>query len=145
MTTNNVHVLASGRPSAQLVFADRSQSDGAIAARAVRRLFPDLEVRPVTNLAEAESVLTSRRPVGVLVASGLDGKTYSDTIRWFADRTQGIVVAMLEDCADRQRQEALKAGASSVSSKPELLVTQLRYELAGRLRFAAPERSRLLG
>jgi CheY-like chemotaxis protein len=146
MTINNVHVLASGRPAAQLVLADRSQADSAIALRAIRRLFPDLEVRPVTNLAEAESVLTRTRLAAALVASGLDGKTCAETIRWFASKGRGlVVVAMLEDCDDRQKQEALEAGASYVWSKPELLITQLRHELAARLGCAAPERPRLLG
>jgi DNA-binding NarL/FixJ family response regulator len=145
MTINNVHVLASGRPAAQLVLADRSQADSAIAVRAIRRLFPDLEVRPVQNLAEAESVLTCSRLATALVASGLDGQTCEQTIRWFARRRRGIVVAMLEDCDDRQKQEALQAGARYVCSKPELLITQLRYELAARLGCAAPERPRLLG
>ena len=145
MTINNVHVLASGRPAAQLVLADRSQADSAIALRAIRRLFPDLEVRPVTNLAEAESVLTCSRLATALVASGLDGRTCWETICWFARQRRGIVVAMLEDCDDRQKQEALEAGASYVCSKPELLIRQLRYELAARLGYAAPERSRLLG
>ena len=145
MTTNNVHVLASGRPAAPLVLVDRSQADSAIAIRAIRRLFSDLEIRPVTNLAEAESVLTWIRLATALVASGLDGKTCLQTIRWFASKRRGIVVAMLEDCDDRQKQEALMAGASYVWSKPELLITQLRYELAARLGCAAPERPRLLG
>jgi hypothetical protein len=52
---------------------------------------------------------------------------------------------MLEDCDDRQKQEALEAGASYVCSKPELLITQLRYELAARLGCAVPERPRLMG
>ena len=145
MTTNNVHVLASGRSVAQLVLADRSQVDSAIAVRAIRRVFPDLEVRPVMNLAEAESVLTCTRLATALVGSGLDSKTCFQTIRWFASKRRGIVVAMLEDCDDRQRQKALEAGASSVCSKPELLTTQLRYELAARLGCAFPERPRLMG
>jgi CheY-like chemotaxis protein len=145
MTTNNIHVLASSRPAAQLVLADRSQADSVIAVRAIRRLLPDLEVRPVTNLAEAESVLTCRRLAITLVASGLDGRTCLETIRWFARKRCGIVVAVLEDRNDRQKQEALEAGASYVWSKPELLITQLRHELAARLGCAAPERPRLLG
>jgi hypothetical protein len=51
MTINNIHVLTGGHPAAQLVLADRSQADSAIAVRAIGRLYPDLEVRPVTNLA----------------------------------------------------------------------------------------------
>ena len=134
------------RPFRRAAFlADRSQVDAAIAVRAIRRLFPDLEVRPVMNLAEAESVLTCARLATALVASGLDGKTCLQTIRWFASKRRGIVVAMLEDCDDRQRQEALEAGASCVCSKPELLTTQLRYELAARLGCAFPERPRLMG
>jgi DNA-binding response OmpR family regulator len=146
MTTNNVHVLASGRSAAQLVLADRSQADSAIAVRAIRRLFPDLEVRPVMNLAEAESVLTGGRlPAAVVVASGLDDRTCLQTIRWFAQKTCGVVIAMLEQCDDRHRQEALGAGACCVWSKPELLVAQLRYELGAKLRCAEPERPRRLG
>lgn len=133
MITNNIHVLASSRPAAQLVLAERSQADSAIAARAIRRLFPDLEVRPVTNLAEAERVLACTRAATTLVASALDGKTCEQTIRWFARQRRGVVVAMLDNCEDRHRQEALAAGASYVCSKPELLVAQLRYELAARL------------
>jgi hypothetical protein len=145
MTINDVHVLASGRRVRQLVLADRSQTDSAIAVRAIRRLFPDLEVRPVMNLAEAEGVLTCRRPATALVASGLDASTCLQTIRWFAHKRRGIVVAMLEDCDDWHRQEALEAGASYVWNKPELLVAQLRYELGARLGCPAPDRSRLLG
>ena len=139
MISNNVHVLASGRPAAQLILADRSQTDSAIAVRAIRRLFSDLEVRPVTNLAEAERVLACTRRATTLVASALDGKTCQQTIRWFARQRRGVVVAMLDNCEDRHRQEALAAGASYVCSKPELLVAQLRYELAATLKGAAQE------
>jgi hypothetical protein len=52
---------------------------------------------------------------------------------------------MLEDCDDRQKQEALEAGASCVWSKPELLVAQLRYELAARLDGAAQELAWMTG
>jgi CheY-like chemotaxis protein len=145
MTTNNIHVLASGGPAAQLVLADSSQADSTIAVRAIRRLFPDREVRQVTNLAEAESVLTRARHATALVASGLDGKTCAQTIRWFARQRRGIVVAMLENCEDRHRQEALAAGASYVCSKPELLIAQLRHELAARLEGAAQELSWMMG
>lgn len=139
MTTNNVYVLASGRSAAQLVLADRSQAESAIAVRAIRRLFPDRKVRPVAELAEAEHVLTCARLATAVVASGLDGRSCLETISWFAHQKRGIVVAMLEDCDDRHRQEALEAGASYVCSKPELLVAQLRYELAARLKGAAQE------
>jgi DNA-binding NarL/FixJ family response regulator len=145
MRINDVHVLATGRRVRQVVLADRSHNDSAIAVRAVRRLFPDLEVRPVMNLAAAESVLTGTRLAAALVASGLDGKTCIQTIRWFARKRRGIVVAMLEDCDHRHRQEALAAGASCVWSKPELLVAQLRHELGAKLECAVPERPRLLG
>jgi CheY-like chemotaxis protein len=145
MTTNNIHVLASGGPAAQLVLADSSQADSTIAVRAIRRLFPDREVRQVTNLAEAESLLTRARRATALVASGLDGKTCAQTIRWFARQRRGIVVAMLENCEDRHRQEALAAGASYVCSKPELLIAQLRHELAARLEGAAQELSWMMG
>jgi hypothetical protein len=139
MTINNVHVLAGGRPAAQVVLADRSQTDSAIALRAIRRQFPDLRIRPVTNLAAAAGVLTRTRRATALVASGLDGRTWLGTIRWFASMRRGIVMAMLEDCDDRRRHEALEAGASHVCSKPELLVAQLRYELAARLQGELPE------
>lgn len=145
MTTNNVYVLASGRSAAQLVLADRSQAESAIAVRAIRRLFPDREVRPVAELAEAEHVLTCARLATAVVASGLDGRSCLETISWFAHQKRGIVVAMLEDCDHRHRQEALEAGASCVWSKPELLVAQLRYELWARLGCAQLERPRLLG
>jgi CheY-like chemotaxis protein len=133
MTINNVYVLAGGRPAAQVVLADRSQADSAIALRAIRRLFPDLRIRPVMNLAEATGVLIRTRRATALVASGLDGRTWLETIRWFASMRRGVVVAMLEDYDGRHRHEALEAGASHVCSKPELLVAQLRYELAARL------------
>ena len=68
MTINNIHVLAAGRPAAQVVLADRSQADSAIALRAIRRLFPDLHVWPVTNLAEAAGVLARMRRAAALVA-----------------------------------------------------------------------------
>jgi CheY-like chemotaxis protein len=145
MTINNVHVLAGGRPAAQVVLADRSQADSVIALRAIRRLFPDLRIRPVTNLAEAAGVLTRTQPATALVASGLDGKTCFETIRWFASMRHGTVVAMLEQCDDRDRHEALEAGAIYVWSKPELLVAQLRYELAARLEDAASEPYRCWG
>jgi DNA-binding NarL/FixJ family response regulator len=145
MTTNNIHVLASSRPAAQLVLAECSQADSTIALRAIRRLFPDLDVRQVTNLAEAERALACTRAATTLVASALDGKTCAQTICWFARQRRGIVVAMLENCDHRHRQETMAAGASYVCSKPELLVAQLRFELVGRLRSAVPERPRLLG
>ena len=145
MTTNNVHVLARGRHVTQLVLAERSQTESAIAVRAIRRLLPDLEVRPVMNLAAAESVLAGTRLATALVASGLDDRTCLQTIRWFASKGRGIADAMLEDRDDRHRQEALEAGASYVCSKPELLVMQLRHELAARPGCVAPERPRLLG
>jgi CheY-like chemotaxis protein len=99
----------------------------------------------VTNLAEAAGVLARTQRAAALVASGLDGKTCVETVRWFARLGHGIVVAMLEYCDDRHRQEALEAGASHVCSKPELLVAQLRYELAARLEGAAPEPRRCWG
>jgi CheY-like chemotaxis protein len=125
MIIGNVRMLASRRRITQLVLAERSQSDCAIAVRAIGRPLPDLEVRPVMNLAEAESVLTCARLATILVASGLDDRTFLQTIRWFAQKTCGVVIAMLEHCEDRHRQEALEAGASGVWSKPELLVAQL--------------------
>jgi CheY-like chemotaxis protein len=143
MTTNNVHFLVSDR-AAQLVLAERSRADSAIAVRAITRLFPDREVRPVTSLAEANNVLTGMRLAIALVASGLDGRTCLQTIRWFVRKRRGSVIAILEDCDDRHRQEALAAGVSCIWSKPELLVGQLRYELGARLRGARPERPRLL-
>jgi CheY-like chemotaxis protein len=145
MTINNIHVLTGGHPAAQLVLADRSQADSTIAVRAIGRLYPDLEVRPVTNLAGAKRVLIGTRRVIALVASGLDGKTCLETIRWFARLEHGTVVAMLEDWDERHRQEALEAGASHVCSKPEFLVAQLRHELAARLEGARPEPYRCWG
>ena len=50
------------------------------------------------------------------------------------------MIAMLEDPDDRDRQEALEAGASYVWSKPDLLVAQMRYELGARLGIYVPER-----
>jgi hypothetical protein len=144
MTINNIYVLAGGLAAAQLVLADRSHADRAIAVRAIERLYPDLEVRPVTNLAEAKRVLMCTRRATALVGSGLGGKTCLDTIRWFARQGHGIVIAMLEDWDKRHRQEALEAGASYVCSKAELLVAQLRYELAARLE-GAPEPYRCWG
>ena len=145
MTINNIHVLAGGRLAAQLVLADRSQADSTIAARAIGRLYPDLEVRPVTNLAEAKRALICTRRATALVASGLDGKTCVETIRWFGRQGRGIVVAMLERCDERHRQEALEAGAFYVCSKPDLLVAQLRHELAARLEGELPEPYRCWG
>jgi hypothetical protein len=84
MTTNNVHVLAGSRRASLLLVADRSQDEGAIAARAIKRLSPHLEVRSVTSLAEAESVLMDEPVATIFVASGLDGRTHLETIRWFA-------------------------------------------------------------
>ena len=141
MTTNNVHVLAGGQRVRQVLVADRSQHEGAIAVRAIRRLSPHLEVRPVASLAEAESVLAHEPVPAVFVASGLDGLTHPQTIRWFADKAgDTAVIALLEHCDDRQRQEALEAGASYIRSKHELLVAQLRREAESRLARAAPER-----
>jgi CheY-like chemotaxis protein len=85
------------------------------------------------------------RRATALVASGLDGQTCLETVRWFARQGQGMVVAMLEDCDERHRQEALEAGASHVFSKPELLVAQLRHELAARLESALPQPYRCWG
>lgn len=85
-------------------------------------------------------MLTCTRLAPVLVASGLDDRTFLRTIRWFARKTCGVVIAMLEHCEDRHRQEVLEAGASGIWSKPELLVTQLRCELWARLGCAEPER-----
>jgi hypothetical protein len=90
MTINNVHALAGGHPAAQLVLADRSQADSTIAVRAIGRLYPDLEVRPVTNLAEAKRALIGARRATALVASGLDGQTCLETIRWFAARDPAL-------------------------------------------------------
>ena len=112
-----------------------------IAVRAIKRLSPHLEVRPVTSLAEAECMLKDGRVGTVFVASGLDDWTHGQTIRWFADNAgETIVIALLEHCDDRQRQEAFEAGASYICSKPDLLVAQLRREAASRLACYAPER-----
>jgi hypothetical protein len=134
MTTNNVQFLTAGRRVSQLLVADRSQVEGAIAARAIQRLNPHHEVRSVASLVEAESVL-ARTPVAtIFVASGLDSQTHAQTIRWFADKAGDLTtIALLEHCGKRQRQEALEAGASFFCSKPELLVTQLRREAESRL------------
>ena len=87
----------------------------------------------MTSLAEAETAL-ARQPVAtVFVASGLDDRTHEGTIRWFSRNTQDTnVIALLERCDDRQRQEVLEAGASHICSKPDLLVSQLRREAAER-------------
>jgi CheY-like chemotaxis protein len=141
MTTNNVHVLARGRRASQVLVADRSQDAGAIAVRAIQRLSPHLEVRSVTSLAEAESVLAGEPVATIFVGSGLDGRTHPQMIRWFADKVgDTVIIALLERCGDRQRQEALAAGASYLCSKPELLVGQLRRETESRLARVAPER-----
>lgn len=134
MTTNSVHVLAGGRRVSQFLVADRNQGEREIAVRAIKRLSPHLEVRPVTSLAEAESALAQQAVATVFVASGLDDRTHEETIRWFARKTQDTtIIALLERCDDRQRQEALEAGASHICSKPDLLVAQLRREAAERL------------
>ena len=75
MTTNNVCVLVAIRCGHQLLVADRNEDEGAIAVRAIKRLAPQLEVRPVTNLAEAESQLARQSVATVFVASGLDSRT----------------------------------------------------------------------
>ena len=95
----------------------------------------------MASLAEAESVLAHEPVATIFAASGLDGRTHAQTIRWFADKAGGTaVIALLEHCEDRQRQEALEAGASYIQSKHELLVGQLRREAGSRLARAAPER-----
>jgi hypothetical protein len=141
MTTNNVQFLTGGRRVSQLLIADRSQVEGAIAARAIQRLSPHLTVRSVAKLAEAESVL-ARAPVAtIFVASGLDSQRHVQTIRWFADNAgDSTTVALLEHCGARQKQEALEAVASFVCSKPELLVAQLRREAGFRLACAPSSR-----
>src|SRR5688500_12794874 len=97
MTTNNVHVLAGGRRVSQFLVADRNQGEREIAVRAIKRLSPHLEVRPVTRLAEAESALAQQAVATVFVASGLDDRTHEETIRWFARKTQdATVIALLE-------------------------------------------------
>jgi DNA-binding response OmpR family regulator len=133
MTTNNVHHLAGSRRVSLLLVADRNEGEGEIVVRAIKRRSPHLEVRPVTSLAEAETAL-ARQPVAtVLVASGLDDRTHEETIRWcVCNARDTIVIALLERCDDRQRQEALEAGASYICSKPDLLVAQLRREAAER-------------
>ena len=134
MTTNNVHLLASGRRASQLLLADRDRGESAIAVRAINRHSPHLEVRPVTSLTEAECALAQQPVSTVFVASGLDDRTHEETIRWFVSNARDtLVVALLERCDDRQRQEALEAGASYICSKPDLLVAQLRREAAERL------------
>ena len=141
MTNNDVHVLAGGRRVSQVLIADRGHGEGAIAARAIRRLSPHLEVRPVTSLAEAESVLACEPVATIFVASGLDSQTHPQTIRWFVDKTDDApVIALLEHCDKGRRQEALEAGASYICSKPELLVAQLRREAQSRLVDTAPQR-----
>ena len=83
----------------------------------------------MTSLAEAESALAQQAVATVFVASGLDDRTHEETIRWFARKTQDTtVIALLERCDDRQRQEALEAGASHICSKPDLLVAHLGRE-----------------
>jgi DNA-binding NarL/FixJ family response regulator len=141
MTTNDVHVLGGGRRVGRVLVADRSQGESAIAVRAIQRLLPQLEVRSVASFAEASRVL-EREPVAtIFVASGLDGRTHPQTIRWFADMVgDTVVIALLERCDDCRRQEALAAGASYLCSKPELLVGQLRHEADSRLARAASER-----
>jgi DNA-binding NarL/FixJ family response regulator len=142
MTTNNVQFLTAGRRVSQLLVADRSPVEGAIAARAIQRLNPHHEVRSVASLVEAESLL-ARAPVAtIFVASGLDSQTHAQTIRWFADNAgDSTTIALLEHCDDRHRQEALEAGASFLCSKPDLLVAQLRREAEPRLDRAPLSRS----
>ena len=71
MTINILHTLTGGRRIMQLIVAERSPTENMIAVRAIRRPNPDLEVRPVMNLAEARAVLGGARPPAALVASGL--------------------------------------------------------------------------
>ena len=86
--------------------------------------------------------MLAREPVAtIFVASGLDSRTHAQTIRWFAGKGGSmVIIALLEFCDDRHRQEALEAGASYIQSKHELLVGQLRREAGSRLARAAPER-----
>jgi hypothetical protein len=112
MTTNNVHVLADGRRVSQLLVADRSQGESAIAVRAIKRLSPHLEVRPVTSLAEAERVLTNGRVATVFVASGLDDRTHGQTIRWFADNAGDTIV--IGSGRKRSRRERPTSAASLI-------------------------------
>ena len=134
MTTNNTHHLAGSRRVSLLLVADRNQGEREIVVRAIKRHSPQLEVRPVTSLAEAETALARQPAATVFVASGLDDRTHEETIRWLARNTRyANVIALLERCDDRQRQEALEAGASYICSKPDLLVAQLRREAAERL------------
>jgi DNA-binding NarL/FixJ family response regulator len=134
MTTNNVHVLAGSRRASLLLVADRSRDEGAILARAIKRRSPHLKVRSVTSMAEAESVLMHEPVATIFVGSDLDGRTHAQTIRWFADKAgKTVIVALLEHCDDRHRQEAVEAGAAYIQSKHELLVAQLRRETEARL------------
>jgi DNA-binding NarL/FixJ family response regulator len=133
MRINNVHVLAVGRRVSQLLIADRSEVESAIAVRAIKRLSPQLEIRSVSSLTEAENELARQPLATVFVASGLDDWSHGETISWFArSAPDTVVIALLECCDDRARQEALEAGASSICSKPDLLVAQLRREAAER-------------
>ena len=96
MTTNNVCVLAATRRGHQFLVADRNEDEGgAIAVRAIKRLAPHLEVRPVTNLGEAESQLAQQSVATVFVASGLDSRTPGETIRWLAQKIAGAVIIAL--------------------------------------------------
>jgi len=143
MTTENVHVLRRSSAVARLLLADSNSAESAIALRALKRRSPGFEIWPVTTLAEAAEVL-AHKPIEIaLVGSGLDGRTLPQTLRWLArNARQTAIVAMVERLDDRGRQEALEAGASHVVSKPGLLATQLRHELASRLGSLAAERPR---
>ena len=139
MTINNVHALTGDRRVSKVLVADRSESEGAIAVRAIQRLSPHLEVRSVSSLAEAESVLAHELVATIFVASGLDDRTHAQTIRCLAEKVgAAVIIALLESCDDRHKQEALAAGASYIQSKHELLVAQLRREAGAKLAGTAP-------
>jgi DNA-binding NarL/FixJ family response regulator len=143
--TTNLHVLAGNKPAARLLIADRDPTESAIAIRAFKRRCASLEVWPTATLADAAEILARERIETVLVGSGLDGRTLPQTIRWFALAAPAAVIIALLEQPDRHRQEVLEAGASSVCSKPDLMVAQLRHELSSRRSPSVPEHTRKIG
>ena len=145
MTTNNVHVLAGNEPASRLLLADCDPDESAIAIRAIKRGCARLEIWPVATLAHAAEVLARERIETVLAGSGLDGKTLPQTIRWFARSAPGAAIVALVERLDCDRQQALEAGASSVISKPDFLVAQLRHEFGARWSDRVQEPGRRIG
>jgi hypothetical protein len=123
---------------------EHSEIDCAIVVRAIRRLLADSRSGQWRTWPRQTACSRASGSQPLLLPRGLDDGTFLQTIRWFARKACGIMIAMLEQRGSAQARSTRDCSLLCLE-QAQLLVAQLRHELRARLRCAEPERIRLLG